>query len=94
MSHTSATRKRKDPAEVRTYYFDFTDDLVEGDSIDTYTVTAETGLTKLSDSRTGAFIGIRLSGGTLGEVYDVVATATTVGGDVIRKTRQIVVKTA
>lgn len=68
----------KDPADVSDYQFDWGSTnldplkrfLPDGVTISTYTVTVETGLTKVSDALTlsSKAVTFRVSGGTLGHV--------------------------
>jgi hypothetical protein len=94
MSLTSRTRIPKDPLETEDYYFDFTDELAEGDTITSFVLTVQTGLTKVAEEQLGAFIRVRLSGGTAGTRYKLVCVATTAGGLVQPMTRYITMKTA
>lgn len=64
----------KDPDEVLDYKFDWdTNYLEDGETISTSTVTAETGITKDSDSITDTdrTVTVWLSGGTVGNEYTV-----------------------
>lgn len=67
----------KDPDAVLDYAFDWADWLADGESISTYTITAEIGITKDSDSRVGTAVVCWFSGGTAGEIYSVVCHITT-----------------
>jgi hypothetical protein len=61
----------KDPNAVLDYAFDWSDWLATGETISSHTITAETGITKDSDSESSGVVTIWLSGGTAGEYYDV-----------------------
>lgn len=81
----------KDPSAVLDYVFDWkprthgvsgatSDWLATGETISSYTVTAETGLTKDSDSESDGVVTVWLSGGTAGENYKVACKITTTAG--------------
>ena len=62
----------KDPDAVLDYAFDWaTNWLQDGETISSHVVTVETGLTKDSDSESSGVVTVWLSGGTVGERYDV-----------------------
>jgi len=78
----------KDPSAVLDYVFDWkplthgvlgatSDWLATGETISSYTVTAETGLTKDSDSQADGKVTVWLSGGTANEEYRVSCLITT-----------------
>lgn len=78
-----ATSFKKDPQAVLDYYWDWkaltnnsgpSDWLEAGETISTYTVTAETGLTVDSDELINADTTVKawFSGGTAGQSYKVV----------------------
>lgn len=82
------TTKRKDPGDKLDYKFDFAnttnggaeaDWLTSGESIASYTITADTGITVVSDSLTDSnkSVTVWLSGGTAGQRYKVVCQITT-----------------
>ena len=81
----------KDPSAVLDYAFDWkplthgvpgatSDWLATGETISSYTVTAETGLTKDSDSQADGVVTVWLSGGTAGINYKVACLITTSAG--------------
>ena len=61
----------KDPDAVLDYGFDWSSWLATGETISTTTITAETGITKDSDSESSGVVTVWLSGGTAGNDYDV-----------------------
>ena len=66
----------KDPDAVLDYAFDWNNEaegkwLQDGETISSYVVTADAGITKDSDSETDGIVTIWLSGGTAGESYVV-----------------------
>lgn len=61
----------KDPDAVLDYAFDWSDWLATGETISSHTITAETGITKDSDSESSGVVTVWLSGGTAGNEYDV-----------------------
>ena len=79
---------RKGPDEVLDYAGDWSDWL-GSDTIVTSTWTVPTGLTKDSDTATTTTTTVWLSGGTLGEQYDVEACIETAGGRTACRTIRI-----
>lgn len=69
----------KDPAEKLDYTFDWTAWLGT-DTIQTYTVTVPTGITKISDSVNAGKVVVWLSGGTVGTMYNIVCHVITAAG--------------
>lgn len=69
----------KDPQSVEDYELRWSS-FIGGDSIATSTWTVPSGITKDSDSKTATTTTIWLSGGTSGQVYELVNTITTVAG--------------
>jgi len=67
----------KDPDAVLDYAFDWTKWLQTSESISTYTISIDAGLTKDSDSETAGIVTVWLSGGTDGETYKVACRITT-----------------
>lgn len=73
-------RFNKQPGEVLDYDFIYTDWLTErNDTILTYTVTAEPGLTVDSVVTSNGVVKCFLSGGATGASYKVTCVVTTVG---------------
>lgn len=68
------------------YAFNWTDWLEAGETIASYELTVETGITKVSDSLVdgGKRVVVWLSGGTLGERYTIDCVITTQGGSGVR----------
>ena len=81
----------KDPQAVLDYEWDWSDWL-GADTIATHTVTAPTGLTVASSSRTSTAVLAWLTGGTAGVTYAVVCHITTTGGRQDDRTLQITVE--
>lgn len=88
MANTAFT---KDSDAVLDYAFDWkplthgvsgatSDWLATGETISSYTVTAETGLTKDSDSQADGVVTVWLSGGTAGINYKVACLIATSAG--------------
>jgi len=61
----------KDPDAVLDYAFDWNTWLASGETISSRVVTADTGLTKVSDSESSGIVTAWLSGGTAGTSYNV-----------------------
>ena len=70
----------KDPDAILDYQFDWSDWLGSSDTISTSTFTVETGLTKVTDTKTTTTTTIWLSGGTVGQTYGVANRIVTAGG--------------
>ena len=74
----------KDPDAVLDYIIDWSDDsnpwLATDETISSYTITAETGITKDSDNESDGAVTIWLSGGTAGENYTVACRIVTNAG--------------
>lgn len=75
-----AKRFKKDPDAVLDYQWDWSDWLATGDTISSYTVTPDTGLTLDDDSNDSTSVTAWLSGGTAGAIYNVVCNIVTTGG--------------
>jgi len=86
MANTSFT---KDPEAVLDYTFDWSDWLATGETISSYTVTAQTGLTKDSDSQADGVVTYWLSGGTAGTTYRVECKIVTSAGRTDERTMWI-----
>jgi hypothetical protein len=71
-------KKSKQPQDVIDYPIDYSEWLAErpGYEIDTYTVTAETGIDLVTHLRIGPVITVFLGGGTTGTTYKVTVRAT------------------
>ena len=61
----------KDPDSVLDYAFDWNTWLGASETISSHVVTADSGLTKDSDSESGGIVTAWLSGGTAGTSYNV-----------------------
>ena len=70
----------KDPNAVLDYQWDWSAWLPDDDTIASATVTAESGLTVDSSSNADATVTAWLSGGTVGESYDVTCRVVTADG--------------
>ena len=72
----------KSPADVETYEFDFAPDLATGETISTRTVTADAGITKVSDAlaSSSTAVHVKLSGGTNGRRYNIIVQVVTSAG--------------
>jgi hypothetical protein len=82
----------KDPSDVLDYTFDWTSFLATGETISSYTVTPDTGLTKDSDSQASGVITYWLSGGTADSLYNVVCKIVTSAGRTVERTATFKVK--
>lgn len=81
----------KDPDEVLDYQIDWTTRL-DGDTIATSTWIVADGITKDSDSNTTTATTIWLSGGTIGDRYELTNRITTAGGRTMDQTVRIKIK--
>lgn len=70
----------KDPDAVLDYQWDWATWLPTGDTIASATVTSDIGLTVDSASNTATVVTAWLSGGTVGESYDVTCRVVTADG--------------
>ena len=70
----------KDPSAVLDYVFDWSGWLASGETIDTHTITVDTGLTKDSSTEDDGKVTVWLSGGTAGINYKVACLITTSAG--------------
>lgn len=83
----------KDPDAVLDYAFDWsTHWLQDGDTIESYEVTASSGLTKDSDSENDGIVTVWLSGGDVGENYEVSCKIVTSLGRTDARTIKIMVR--
>ena len=85
----------KDPDAVLDYAFDWSDWLADGETINTETITAATGITlgtgAQAPSESAGVVTIWLSGGTDGAVYTVACKITTSAGRTDERTIEICV---
>ena len=70
----------KDPSAVLDYVFDWTEWLAAAETIDNYTITADTGITDDSSTEDDGKVTVWLSGGTAGINYKVACLITTSAG--------------
>lgn len=82
----------KDPDAVLDYVWDWTAWLTDGETIDTVTWLVEAGITQDFVTKTDSTATIWLSGGTLGEWYDITCRILTTQGRIDDRTRKIQVK--
>ena len=80
---------KKDPDAVLDFAFDWSSWLAESETINTYTVTVESGLTKDSDSQANGKVTVWLSGGTAGNWYSVACRIVTSAGRTDERTMRI-----
>lgn len=76
----------KDPDSSLDWSWEFSDWLATGDTISSYVVISEAGITKDSDSSDTTSVTVWLSGGTAGESYEVTVRATTSQGRTVDRT--------
>ena len=83
----------KDPDATLDYAFDWiTHWLQDDETIDSYTVTVASGLTKNIDSEDSGIVTAWLSGGTAGETYEVACKIVTNLGRIDERTIKIMVR--
>ena len=84
---------KKDPQAVLDFAFDWNDStnpwLATGETISTYTVTAQTGLTKDSDSESSGVVTVWVSGGTAGTWYTLACKIVTSASRTDERTMRI-----
>ena len=62
----------KDPEAILDFAFDWSDWLATSETISTRTITVPSGLTQSStDTESSGVVTVWLSGGTVGQIYDV-----------------------
>jgi hypothetical protein len=79
----------KDPDANLDYVFDWSSWLESGETITSYDITSATGLTKGLDSELSGKVVVWLSGGTIGENYEVSCEITTSLGRTDERTIEI-----
>lgn len=79
----------KDPGAVLDYVFNWSSWLQSGETIVSYTLNAETGLTKGLDSELSGKVVVWLLGGVVGETYKVSCEITTSLGRTDERTIEI-----
>ena len=83
----------KDPSAVLDYPFNWNKAsspwLQSGETISSYVITVEAGLTEDSASENAGVVTVWLSGGTAGEIYDVACLINTSNGRTDERTIQI-----
>ena len=82
----------KDPDAVLDYQWDWATWLPAGDTITSATVTAETGLTVSGKTNTTTVVASWLSGGIVGESYNVTCRVVTADGRTDDRTITIIVQ--
>lgn len=86
-------RFTKQPADVLDYDFDYSDWLTDrGDTISTFTVTADAGITIGTTVHLSGVVKVFLSGGVDGGSYKITVTAVTTGGRTKQAEIQVKVK--
>lgn len=82
----------KDPDAELDYQWNWAGWLVDGDTIDTYTLSAPAGLTLGSSTNTTTAVTAWLSGGTLGAAYDVRCRIVTADGRTDDRTLRLTIR--
>ncbi len=67
----------KDPDATLDYAFDWSSWLQSGETISSYSITVDSGITKEGDSQSNGVVTVWLSGGTAGQTYSVSCKITT-----------------
>jgi hypothetical protein len=84
-------RFTKQPTEVLDYDVDFSEWFADrSDTLDSFTVTAQAGITVASSSNTGNVVKVVLSGGTNGGRYKITVRVTTTPSAFVREADFIV----
>jgi len=81
----------KDPDAVLDYAMDWSDWLADSETISSYTVTVDDGLTKDSDSESDGIVTIWLSGGMVNTTYNVVVHIVTSSSRTDDRTFRVIV---
>ena len=79
----------KDPSAVLDYVFDWTEWLATGETIESYVITVDAGLTLNSDSESNGAVVAWISGGEAGKWYKVACKITTNAGRIDERTLHI-----
>lgn len=79
----------KDKDAKLDFMFDWSEWLESGETISSYVLTVQTGITKVSDSKTTTAVTVWLSGGTNGTWYTVACKITTSLGRIDERTINI-----
>jgi len=79
----------KDKDAKLDFMFDWSEWLESGETISSYVLTVQTGITKVSDSKTTTAVTVWLSGGTIGTWYTVACKITTSLGRIDERTINI-----
>ena len=82
----------KDPDAILDYQFDWSAWLASGETISSYVVTVDSDLTKDSDSNTTTAVTVWLSGGTVGNIYNVACKIVTSANRTDERTMSVEVK--
>ena len=82
----------KDPDEILDYGFIWTDLMVEGDVITNSEWLSASGINIDSDTHTSDITVVWLSGGAVGDQYDLTNRVTTAAGRVFDRTSRIAIK--
>lgn len=82
----------KKAAEKRTVTFDFTSSMIDGDTLSTGVISADTGLTYTSGSLSGDYVSTQISSGETGKKYTLSCTGTTAQGDIIIISATVVIR--
>ena len=69
----------KDPSAVLDYVFDWTEWLATGETIESYVITVDAGLTLNSDSESNGAVVAWLSGGEVGKWNIALSVANSIG---------------
>jgi hypothetical protein len=82
----------KDPDATLDFAFDWSDWLADSETISTYTITAQTGLTKTLDSQANGIVTVWVSGGTAGNWYSLACKIVTNANRTDERTMRIQVQ--
>lgn len=82
----------KNPLTTFDYVFDFSSQMETGETISTATLTVPAGLTEVNSITGQQVVAVWLSGGTEGERYDVICTATSDQARVYSETIEIIMQ--
>lgn len=83
---------KKDPHAVLDFQFNWTQWLAASETIVSHVITAESGITKDSDSETAGVVTAWLSGGATGVIYNVACLISTNAGRTDERTIQILIE--
>jgi len=82
----------KDPLDTRWFEFDWSQFLAAGETILSYTISADSAMTKVADSATSTAVLIQVSGGTAGTQSLITCNITTSAANVYETEKYVTIR--